>query len=59
MTKWLHSNEFCYKKPHAVPAKADKELQKAFIKYYNRLKAKAGKKEPISKKIKFYWRHFP
>jgi transposase len=47
MTKWLHANTFCYKKPHAVPAKADKELQKAFIKYYKRLKAKAGKNEPI------------
>ena len=40
MTRWLHSNEFCYKKPHAVPAKADKKLQEAFIRYYNRLKAK-------------------
>lgn len=47
MTKWLHDNKFCYKKPHAVPAKADKELQKKFIKYYKRLKAKAGKNEPI------------
>jgi transposase len=47
MTKWLHANEFCYKKPHAVPAKADKDLQEKFIKYYRRLKAKAGKKEPI------------
>jgi transposase len=27
MTKWLHLNEFSYKKPHAVPAKADKEQQ--------------------------------
>lgn len=23
MTKWLKANDFCYKKPHAVPAKAD------------------------------------
>jgi transposase len=29
MTKWLHSHDFCYKKPHAVPAKADREQQKA------------------------------
>lgn len=47
MTKWLHSNEFCYKKPHAVPAKADKEQQKKFIAFYKTLKAKVGKKEPI------------
>lgn len=47
MTKWLHANGFSYKKPHAVPAKANKEQQKVFIKYYNELKEKAGKKEPI------------
>ena len=47
MTKWLHTNKFCYKKPHAVPAKADKEQQKKFISFYKRLKAKVGKKEPI------------
>jgi hypothetical protein len=44
MTKWLRAHGFCYKKPHAVPAKADKEQQKKFI---NRLKAKAGTTEPI------------
>lgn len=47
MTNWLHEHDFCYKKPHAVPAKANKELQKKFIAYYKRLKAKAGTKEPI------------
>lgn len=47
MTKWLHTYNFCYKKPHAVPAKADKFKQEKFIKHYNRLKKKAGKKEPI------------
>lgn len=47
MTKWLHAHDFCYKKAHGVPAKADREKQKKFIKYYNRLKKKAGKKEPI------------
>lgn len=47
MTKWLHANEFSYKKPHAVPAKADKVQQQKFINYYKKLKAKAGKKEPI------------
>jgi len=47
MTKWLHANDFCYKKPHGVPAKANREQQKEFIKYYAKLKKKAGKKEPI------------
>jgi transposase len=47
MTKWLHANDFCYKKAHGVPAKADREKQKKFIQYYNRLKKKVGKKEPI------------
>lgn len=47
MTKWLHANDFCYKKPHAVPAKANREQQQKFIKYYAELKRKAGKKEPI------------
>ncbi|NQY73602.1 MAG: winged helix-turn-helix domain-containing protein, partial [Candidatus Margulisbacteria bacterium] len=23
MTQWLHKNNFCYKKPHGVPAKAN------------------------------------
>ena len=47
MTKWLHANGFGYKKPHAVPAKADKEQQSIFINYYLKLKKKAGNKEPI------------
>lgn len=47
MTKWLHANGFRYKKPHSVPAKANKEAQKAFIKLYEKLKKKAGEKEPI------------
>lgn len=47
MTKWLHANGFSYKQPHAVPAKADKEQQRKFIKYYEKLKKKAGKHEPI------------
>jgi len=47
MTKWLHAYDFCYKKTHGVPAKADKEKQKKFVAYYNRLKKKAGEKEPI------------
>lgn len=47
MTKWLHGNNFTYKKAHGIPAKADKERQEAFIRHYNRLKKKAGKEEPI------------
>jgi transposase len=47
MTKWLHAHDFGYKKAHGVPAKADREKQEQFIKYYNRLKKKAGEKEPI------------
>ena len=47
MTKWLHSHEFCYKKAHGVPAKADREKQERFIQYYHCLKKKAGKREPI------------
>lgn len=47
MTKWLHANSFSYKKPHAVPAKADKNKQQAFIKKYNNLKKKTNGKDPI------------
>lgn len=47
MTKWLHANDFRYKKPHAVPAKANKVQQQAFIEYYHQLKVKAGQKEPV------------
>ena len=47
MTKWLHAYDFCYKKPHAVPAKADKIQQEKFTQRYTRLKKKAGSKEPI------------
>ncbi len=47
MTKWLCSNGFCYKKPHGVPAKAEKEKQEAFIEYYKALKASAKNNEPI------------
>ncbi len=47
MTKWLRANKFCYKKPHAVPAKADSVQQQKFIKSYNRLREKSAGKEPI------------
>jgi transposase len=38
MTKWLQEHDFRYKKPHGVPAKADKEKQASFIEYYESLK---------------------
>lgn len=47
MTKWLREQGFRYKKPHRVPAKANKERQEEFIRYYEELKEKAGIKEPI------------
>jgi transposase len=47
MTKWLHANDFRYKKPHAVPAKANPEQQKKFIRFYKRLKVKSGTKDPL------------
>lgn len=47
MTKWLRAHAFRYKKPHTVPAKADKEKQEAFITYYEKLKEEAGDQEPI------------
>ncbi len=47
MTKWLHIQGFRYKKPHAVPAKANKEQQEKFVSYYSRLKNRAHNKEPI------------
>ena len=48
MRQLLHALKFCYKKPHSVPAKANKEAQGAFVEEYKALKKsceKAG--EPI------------
>jgi|SaaInlLV_10m_DNA_2_1039722.scaffolds.fasta_scaffold31642_1 transposase len=47
MTKWLRAKGFRYKKPHGVPAKADKEKQKDFLAQYKKLKETSGNKEPI------------
>jgi transposase len=47
MTKWLHAYNFCHKKPHAVPAKADKLKQQKFIRKYNQLKKNSWRNEPI------------
>lgn len=38
MRQLLHALNFCYKKPHAVPAKANEETQKAFVEEYEGLK---------------------
>ena len=38
MTQWLQENEFHYKKPHGVPAKADKQKQEEFVQQYEALK---------------------
>jgi transposase len=47
MTKWLHLNNCCYKKPHSVPAKADAEKQAVFIDHYKALKNSLSKSEVI------------
>ena len=47
MTKWLKENNFCYKKPHGVPAKADTEKQAAFVAAYNELKSSISSDEVI------------
>ena len=45
---WLLTNNFSYKKPKEVPAKADEFAQKEFIKTYEKLKEKAKENsEPI------------
>jgi transposase len=47
MTKWLHENNFSYKKPHGVSAKASAEKQQEFIEFYEDLKESSKGKEPI------------
>ena len=47
MHKWLHRNEFSYKKPKGQPHKSDSELQKQFVDEYKALKSTAGEDEPI------------
>lgn len=43
MTKWLWANNFRYKKPHGIPAKANKEQQEMFISTYKALKREVAK----------------
>lgn len=38
----VQANDFRYKKPHDVPAKADKAKQIEFIQYYKEWKEKSG-----------------
>lgn len=47
MNKWLHRNDFSYKKPSGVPHKFSAEAQQAFMETYERLKQEAGDDEPI------------
>lgn len=47
MNKWLHRNNFSYKKPVGVPHKLSAEAQQAFVETYEKLKQEAGTDEPI------------
>ena len=47
MTQWLHAHDFSYKQLKGVPAKADADLQAAFIEEYTELKASVSAEEPI------------
>jgi transposase len=47
ITAWLKSNRFSYKKPKGTPAKANKEKQAEFKKYYKDLKKNTPSDEPI------------
>jgi transposase len=47
MTKWLKHNGFSYKHPKAVPGKADKIKQEAFIEKYLALASETPANEPI------------
>ncbi|AYY05486.1 IS630 family transposase [Enterobacter roggenkampii] len=46
LNKWLHRNDFSYKKPTGVPHKYSAEAQQAFVETYNQLKSEVGD-EPI------------
>lgn len=57
MTKWLHRNNFCYKKPHPVPAKANLEAQEIFIEKYKRLSKNTRNKGLIYFSDSFHPQH--
>lgn len=46
LNKWLHRNDFSYKKPTGVPHKFSAEAQQAFVEACNQLKSDVGD-EPI------------
>lgn len=41
MNKWLHRNNFRYKKPMGVPHKFSAEAQQAFVETYEKLQQEA------------------
>lgn len=47
MYSWLKHNDFSYKQPKPVPAKADREQQADFIEFYNDLGKNTPPEEPI------------
>lgn len=47
MTDWLLRNNFIFKKPIGVPAKANAQAQEAFIQEYEQLKKEMPANEPI------------
>jgi transposase len=47
ITEWLMRNEFVFKQPIGVPAKADRAAQKAFVQAYEKLKKEVAYNEPI------------
>lgn len=47
MRSWLYINEFSFKKPKGVPAKANAEKQKQFVEYYEKFVLKTPENEPI------------
>ena len=47
MRRWLHRNNFRYKKPQAVPAKMDEAAQEKFIEQYRALKASLKENDVI------------
>lgn len=47
MNKWLHRNDFSYKKPKGVPHKANKEQQAQFVESYDSLKESLNPEDSI------------
>lgn len=47
INKWLHRNNFSYKKPKGYPYKASEEQQEKFIKAYSRLKKRLSSEDRI------------